>query len=468
MRFKNTYVQKFWRFSTSFALGIPIMVALTVLIAWGTIVESQFDAWTAGQVVYRSWMMYLTMGLLVYNLALVIVDRWPWKWSHYPFILVHIGIILLIVGGYITQKWGIDGSMPIPLSGKSRLVTVHETDFVVYATFDGDRYSKIHDYEVHFYKNPPSPKNPVQFPLSGGDLKIIDYVPYAKVSQKVMKAEGGQYGSSVRFQLSNVNVKQLETLTQTSSQKPVEVFLGPLKVHLGYDPKLKGRKDPQVNEIYLIKLSADKIQYQLFDKKSEKPYKVGEAQIGSQIETHWMGLQLLVLDYLPFAKTEWDVQRKERPTPLTTAAILVEYKENKHWMVLNDVLKIFSEDSAFLLSYQNRRIELDFDVKLDQFEILNYQGTQKAMQYSSAVKVLDKNQTELHRAIIAMNEPMKYQGYTFYQASFQNDEKTGKPVASILSVNQDPGRLMKYLGSLIFSLGIVWLFYQKRKRRTAL
>lgn len=467
MRFQNKHIQKFWRFSTSFALGIPIMVALTILIAWGTIVESQYDAWTAGQVVYRSWMMYVTMGLLVYNLALVIVDRWPWKWNHYPFILVHVGIIFLIVGGYITQKWGIDGTMPIPLGGKSRLVTVHETDFVVYATFDGDRYSKIHDYEVHFYKNPPSPLNPVHFSLSGGDLKILDYVPYAKVNQKVVKTEEAQFGSSVRFQLSNANVTQLETLTQASAQKSVDVSLGLLKVHLGHDVKTKGRKDLMVNEIYLTKLTSEKIQYQLFDKNSDRPYKTGEAQIGSDVDTHWMGLKLKILDYLPLAKTEWDIQRKERPTPLTTAAIQIEYKDKKHWMVLNDVLKIFSEDSAFLLSYQNRRIELDFDVKLDKFEIVNYQGTQKAMQYSSAVQVLDKNQTELYRTTIAMNEPMKYQGYTFYQASFQNDERTGQPVASILSVNQDPGRQMKYLGSLIFSLGVVWLFYQKRKRKTA-
>jgi hypothetical protein len=65
-----------------------------------------------------------------------------------------------------------------------------------------------------------------------------------------------------------------------------------------------------------------------------------------------------------------------------------------------------------------------------------------------------------------MNEPLKYRGLTFYQASFQQDTD-GTPIASILSVNYDPGRWIKYLGSLILTLGTVLLFYNKRKAARA-
>jgi len=66
-----------------------------------------------------------------------------------------------------------------------------------------------------------------------------------------------------------------------------------------------------------------------------------------------------------------------------------------------------------------------------------------------------------------MNEPLKFGGYTFYQASYNQDERTGEPTATVLSVNYDPGRWIKYLGSLILSVGIIWLFVQTRKRKTA-
>jgi cytochrome c biogenesis factor len=162
MVFKNKLVNKFWRFSSSFQLGIPVMVALGVLVAWGTIVESQYDAAAAKKIVYESWMMFVTMSLLVYNLTIVVFDRWPWKWRHYPFIVVHAGMITIIAGGYVTQKFGLDGQMVVPIGGKNNMASVSFTDLVVFATFDGDRYTKIADREVDFFLNPPTPEKPYE------------------------------------------------------------------------------------------------------------------------------------------------------------------------------------------------------------------------------------------------------------------------------------------------------------------
>jgi hypothetical protein len=441
------------------------MVFLTVLIMWGTIVESKLDAWSAGQIVYRSWMMYVVMGLLVYNLAIVMIDRLPWKKNHYPFLLVHIGIIMMILGGAVTQKYGIDGTMPIALNSQSNLVTVSETDFVVYATFDGDRYSKLYDYEVNFFKNKPTPEKPYQVQLTKDLLKLTNYYPYARASKKVTADPEDKLGSSVKIQLTNANVKQIEIMTQPSQNKPVEVNLGPLKVYLGHDYLGFGRKKSEVNEIYLNKADKNHITYAFFDKNEKKPYRSGKAEIGQVIPTHWMGLELRLLDYLPSAREEWDVKPVNRPTPLTTAAVLMEYKNRKEWLLLNDVVKIFDDQTAYLISFQNRRLQLDFPVRLEEFKIDHYQGTQKAKSYSSQVSAGSDLQRQ--DALISMNEPMKYRGYTFYQASFQQDERTGMPTASVFSVNKDPGRWMKYLGSLILSFGILWLFYQRRKRKTA-
>ncbi len=466
MQFKNHKFQKFWRFSTSFKLGIPIMVSLTALIMWGTIVESKFDAWTAGQIVYRSWGMYLVLGLLIYNLAMVMIDRLPWKKNHYPFLLVHIGIIMMILGGGVTQKFGLDGTMPIALKGQSNLVTVAETDFVVYATFDGDRYTKLYDTEVNFYKNVPTKEKPYLISLAKENLKITDYLPYARTSKKIIADPDLKSGASIKIQLTNANVKQVEILTQPSLIKSVEVNLGPLKVYLGHDYLASGRKKNEINEIYLNKIDAQRVSYAYFDKNEKKPYATGQIQIGQTAPTHWMGLELRLLDYIQSAREEWDVKANDHPTPLTTAVVFVEYKNRKEWLLLNDVIKIFDAQTAYLLSYQNRRIQLDFPVKLEEFKIDRYQGTEKAKSYSSQVTAgldLMKQQT-----LISMNEPMKYQGYTFYQASFQQDDQTGEPTASVLSVNKDPGRPIKYIGSLILTSGILWLFYQRRKRKTAI
>ncbi len=60
-----------------------------------------------------------------------------------------------------------------------------------------------------------------------------------------------------------------------------------------------------------------------------------------------------------------------------------------------------------------------------------------------------------------MNNPLKYQNFTFYQASyFQSQEG---PMGSILSVNFDPGRPWKYLGSLLLVFGSIWHYFLRRK-----
>ncbi|MCM2352504.1 MAG: cytochrome c biogenesis protein ResB [Pseudobdellovibrio sp.] len=467
MRFKNPLVQKFWKFSTSFQLGIPVLVALTILIMWGTIVESQYDAFAAEKLVYRSWMMYLTMGLLVYNLAIVVVDRMPWKSRHIPFILVHAGIILIVVGGYVTQKYGLDGSMMLPINGKNNYVQVAQTDVVVYATFDGDRYTKVFENEVDFFLNPPTEDKPFKVNLGDAEITVKKYLKYARVSKKLKKSTDANAGASVKFQLQNANVQQVETLTQNSKTKTADVNFGPLKVVLGHDVKEKGRKDRSTNEIYFNAKNETEINYELYRKEEMKSFKSGSIKIGDIISTGWMGLELRLLDYLPQATEEWDAVEVGRPTPLTSPALLIQFGDKTQWTLLNDVIKLFGDNEAFLFSFQNRRMDIGFPVVLKKFEMTHYDGTQKAKTYSSAVEIVPPNGNAPVSGLIAMNEPLKYAGYTFYQASFNQDEKTGEPTASVLSVNLDPGRWIKYLGSLVLSLGIVWLFVQTRRRKTA-
>lgn len=489
MTFKNKYVQKFWKFSTSFQLGIPILIAIAILTAAGTIVEAIYnDAGMARRLVYDSWMMWVTMGLLVYNLLAVVIDRLPWKLQHYPFVTVHFGIIILVFGGWVTGKYGVDGTLAIPIGGQSKQVIIPPTDFLVFATYDGDRYAQIFKQEVDFYELEPSEQKPFVVRLednlksgsagSGSyEMKVIRFHPFARVNKKVVPVPAtdparvsGQLGASIKFQLSNPNVKQIEVLTQDKASRAVQVNLGPLALYLGHDYAKLGRKSKGQNEVYFAAVDSDHVEYTLFKANEEKPFEKKSMKIGSVVQTPWMGLQIQLIDYLQHAREEWDVKPAEASTPLTTAVALLEYKGMKQWMLLNDTVKIFGDTVAFIVSYRNRAIDLGFPIRLVDFKVSRYQGTGKAMEYASTVMIGTKDiepQFNSGQIVISMNEPMKFAGYTFYQSSFNEDENTGEPVASILSVNKDPGRWIKYLGSLILSIGIIWLFYQRRKRRIA-
>ena len=68
-----------------------------------------------------------------------------------------------------------------------------------------------------------------------------------------------------------------------------------------------------------------------------------------------------------------------------------------------------------------------------------------------------------------MNEPLTFHNYTLYQSSYETNDR-GEPIASVFSVNYDPGRSIKYTGAVCICLGIAIMFYLKprwtRKKRT--
>jgi cytochrome c biogenesis protein ResB len=71
--------------------------------------------------------------------------------------------------------------------------------------------------------------------------------------------------------------------------------------------------------------------------------------------------------------------------------------------------------------------------------------------FVSTVQLVDKARGIDERRDISMNEPLTCGKFTFYQSGF--DEASGQKV-STLSVAYDPGRFLKYLGSLMICAGI--------------
>ncbi len=144
------------------------------------------------------------------------------------------------------------------------------------------------------------------------------------------------------------------------------------------------------------------------------------------------------------------------PLKGSVEALKVRFDQKEYWMPLNSMLKFFKDQWIYIFTYGNKRFDLGFDLTLDDFIIERYPGVQKAKSYKSIVQLPDHK-----KVILSMNDPLKIQGFTFYQSSFEEDDN-GKPVASILSVNYDPGRVAKYFGSILIAIGLILLIFKKK------
>lgn len=441
----------------SVKIAVVIMLYLAVVTAVGTIIESKYDAFAARALVYDTvWMMVGLFALSV-TLIAVMVDRWPWKKRHIPFLLAHVGILVLLFGSVLTMKFGLDGSMTIGIDKESRHVVLpHQTDVVVYASFGGMGMTKFFEKEVDFFRRPPTEESPLAIPTESDEIRITGYKPYVLPSKKVTASTLEQAGAGVRFQMTNERANVLEWLVQRNSHTPASLDLGPAKISLGDIPPAGSGN----NEIWL-QPDGDKLRWALFRKDSPHAAARGEVREGEFLKTGWMGLELRILRYHPKAQEEWGIEERETPTPLTVAAVRVNFRGRDQWLMMNDTLRLFTDSTAYLITYMHRRVDIGFPVKLKSFEKTSWEGTRRAKEYQSVVEF-----PELGDVTISMNNPAYYKRLTFYQASFQEDEQ-GAPVASVLSVNFDPGRWWKYIGSLIISLGVVWLFWHRRNAKTA-
>lgn len=461
---KKSSFRKIIKNLASIKLAVVIIILIAVITAIGTFVEAKYDATAARKLVYQSVWMFLVMGLLATSLIAVMVDRWPWKRHHSAFVCAHIGILFILAGAVLTMLFGLDGSVRVGIGEENRFVTTAETDLVIYTSFDGLQFTKIFEREVDFFKKPPR-ENPFVVPGDNVKIKVVDYKPYVLPQRKVLPETNTRWGSGLRFQISNDRVNVIEWLVQRSPSTLVTHDFGPAQIHLGAAPPLgKG-----FNEIYLTPIMDEKtkqlkLKFTIFSKAHLDAEKEGFIEEGGSFPTGWMGLEVKILRFYPYAREEWDVKVRETPTPLTAEAIEVDFAGKKQWLLLNDTLKLFSENAVYYVSYANRRIDMGFPLRLREFTIDRYQGTMRAAAYKSQVTVPGVGDSE-----ISMNEPLEHNGLTIYQSSFQ-DGPDGRPIASVFSVNYDPGRWLKYLGSLVMCVGIILLFYFRKamaRKKTA-
>jgi len=108
------------------------------------------------------------------------------------------------------------------------------------------------------------------------------------------------------------------------------------------------------------------------------------------------------------------------------------------------------EGRTYSLSMRLRRQYLPYAFTLKQFRHDVYPGTEIPKNFSSLVQVVNPSQKESREVLIYMNQPLRYEGKTFYQASFGKND-----TLSILSVVENPGWLLPYVSCVLVSLGLL-------------
>jgi hypothetical protein len=96
---------------------------------------------------------------------------------------------------------------------------------------------------------------------------------------------------------------------------------------------------------------------------------------------------------------------------------------------------------------------MPFSLRLLEFKHDKYPGTDIPKNFSSRVRLQRPDTGEDREVLIFMNNPLRYAGETFYQASFDPDDR-----GSVLQVVHNPGWLTPYLACGLVGVGLLIQF----------
>ncbi|HYO10851.1 MAG TPA: cytochrome c biogenesis protein CcsA [Tepidisphaeraceae bacterium] len=106
-------------------------------------------------------------------------------------------------------------------------------------------------------------------------------------------------------------------------------------------------------------------------------------------------------------------------------------------------------DKTYRVQLRFRRLYKPYTVHLIDFRHDTYLGTSTPKDYSSFVRLVDPARNVDREVRIWMNNPLRYHGETFYQASFIGAHTT------VLQVVTNPGWVLPYLACAIGAFGLV-------------
>ncbi len=446
-------LEKLFDALASLRLAVAIMLTLGGTCLAATFYESKHGTPAVQRDIYTTGWFAAILIMLGLNILCSMMKRWPFKSHHTGFVCAHIGILLVLGGSLVSLQLGLDGNLALFEGETGARVTLPEK-----ALFAGTGAAPA-VLPANFEKRAPKPGSEKTFDLgSGVTLVAEDWTPHARATDRY--EDGGTEPFPVlQFTMTGAFGTQQHWL---AARDPAahQLDFGPASFafHEGEDD---AHQKPGANHLD-FQLAADGSLRWRIDRRTGDPL-TGPVVIGQTITTPWMGMTVTVDRFLPKAArtrtitAETPPEKEERRTP--AVKVRVDGPQGRGastWLLWGDLTKIPYPGGEATVAYRSPEVEMPFKVTLLQFKSDKYPGSRMAATYESRVRV-DDPERGVSEHLVSMNHPLHWRGYIFFQASFVE----GQPMMSVFSVARSPGLPLVYVGVVLITGGVVWMFYVK-------
>lgn len=508
--------------SMKFAVTL-ISLFILAMIA-GTFIESIYGTDFANRMIYKSVPFMVLQGFLFLSILLATLFRIPFKSRLTGFYITHLGLIILFIGSFVTYIAGIDGIITLVPGETSRELLMTNVDqFYLHDSNKNITYQTELPYnfkattlndqlqEIQLIKYLPYSKFTTQWEQdTNKQYQSSQYYLYNdNLNQAIILSSHPQSSYPRQKKLGPLNVQYYpvylypcfgtgafiwNSLNRTCT--PLEAIPnvtssqhnGSQIFTVSIDNK-NYKFSPELSTYPLENTLPDKnsairlfnpdlfLQHKilfLFGDKAAYPQdgKWAKSILSAKtpIDLPWMGFQLVLQKNasnsfpikVPIAA--YPAQKDGKIINGVKKAIQFKIKGSArtYWVSQGQAQNISIQGQPFIVAIGSKKIHIPFELTLNKFTMKKSPGTDRPASFESFIQIFAAEGISKHH--IYMNNPLKKDKLTFYQSSYFKTD--AGDYGSVLSVNYDPGRWAKYLGSLLLVLGAFIHFFMKRKKKT--
>lgn len=198
-----TAIRLMIRFLASYGFAVVLLFFLFVLTFLGTVEQVEHGLFLTQKKYFESFYVlhevaqginillpgaYLLMALLFVNLLLGAIVRAPKSWTRPGMLIAHSGILLLLLGGYVTYHYSLRGHMSLFEGERSnRIVSYHDWEIAITDTANEKQFVIP---QVEFAGLNPNQSRTFTSGELPFDLMIEGFAPNSTVTTSQIAAQG--------------------------------------------------------------------------------------------------------------------------------------------------------------------------------------------------------------------------------------------------------------------------------------
>lgn len=456
-------MNKFSRFLASPILAVICLFIFAVAMAVATFIENDYGTATAWKLIYDAWWFELVMIGLGVSFLMSIYKYNLWRKEKWALLTFHLAFIVILLGAGITRYTSYGGIMRIREGATSNVI------------ISDNNYLHVH---LSNGKTTKTLKKKLEFsPISDNSFSIDTEFEGTPVS---ILYENFIADAIPQIENNSEHGKPMIEMVVSAGNGRETVFLekgeieaiGAHQHKIGFDVEAEG----------VINIIENDGNFKIYSPRNLSTFVMATETAGTIKKDSLHDIQLrtlyrdgdasfVPLTYYPkgeikiVSASEKPKDNDEQKDDALIVNVAVGESNKKTTLLYREGFLPTTHDVTFndvkvALSYGAEPITTSFSIYLEDFQLERYPGSTSPSSYASEVKVIDGDKEIPHR--IFMNNVLDYQGFRFFQASYDTDE-----LGTVLAVNHDAlGTNVTYIGYFLMMIGMFFTLFGKSSRFT--